>query len=45
MNLNIPGHVPFSTENARFPSYHPKTGGGIHVTALVAHIPCNAINI
>lgn len=45
MNLNIPGHTPPSTENAKFPSYHPKTGAGIYVTALVDHIPCKAINI
>lgn len=44
-NLNIPGHVPLSTENAKFPSYHPKTEGSIHLTALVDHIPCKAINI
>lgn len=45
MNLNIPGHVPLSTENDKFPSYHPKTEGSIYLTAFVDHIPCKAINI
>lgn len=44
-NLNILGHVPFFTENAKFLSYHPKTEGSIHLTALVELIPCKAINI
>lgn len=44
-NLNIPGRVPLSAENAKFRIYHPKTEGSIHLTALVDHIPCKAINI